>query len=182
MPEINSAANQERRRKAGEYLKMADKLFKAADYDGANRLVLLAMQTDPRNPYAIAYQERIVVAIETRDGSSQKKKQATPAKAKPATLSPQSRETAEDDLRKHAEEEARLQAIVGAKRRTEENLRRNPKRGELPHGHGDGPCRKCSDHSQTETGPSVINREPGAPGLPTLPLKRAVLVATMQFA
>ena len=57
MPELDEA--QERRKKAGEYLKMADKLFKASDYEGAHSLVTAAMEADPRNPYAVAYKERI---------------------------------------------------------------------------------------------------------------------------
>ena len=66
MPELDEA--QERRKKAGEYLKMADKLFKASDYEGAHRLVTAAMEADARNPYAVAYKERIELAMQKRDG------------------------------------------------------------------------------------------------------------------
>ena len=70
---------------------MADKLFKASDFEGANKLVLLAMQTDPRNPYAIAYQERIQYAIEVRDNpeilqqlqAKEKKSGASPSRTPP---------------------------------------------------------------------------------------------------
>ena len=67
VPELDDATRQERRKKAGDYLKMADKLFKGSDYEGAARLVQAAIETDPHNPYAIAYQERIRFAIEQRD-------------------------------------------------------------------------------------------------------------------
>ena len=54
MPGLDEATRQERRKKAGEYLKMADKLFRAADFEGAMRLVQNAMEADPNNPYAAA--------------------------------------------------------------------------------------------------------------------------------
>ena len=43
MPELDDATRQERRKKAGDYLKMADKMFKVADYEDAERLVRLAI-------------------------------------------------------------------------------------------------------------------------------------------
>ena len=67
MPEIDDATRQEQRKKAGDFLRMADKLFKGGDYEGAGRLVQLAMTTDPQNPYALAYQERVKHAIEQRE-------------------------------------------------------------------------------------------------------------------
>ena len=68
MPEVNDAQRQERRKKAGDLLKMADKLFKGSDIEGAARLVNMAMETDPQNAYALAYQERVKYAIAQRDG------------------------------------------------------------------------------------------------------------------
>ena len=67
MAEIDDAQRQERRKKAGDLLKMADKLFKGSDFEGAARIVQMAMETDPQNAYAQAYQERIKYAIEQRD-------------------------------------------------------------------------------------------------------------------
>ena len=64
--ERDEAARQELRQKAGEYLRTADKLFKAGDYDGAARNVGLAAEVDPRNPYARAFEERIRQAVEKR--------------------------------------------------------------------------------------------------------------------
>ena len=68
MPEVDDAQRQERRKKAGDLLKMADKLFKGSDFEGAARLVAMAMETDPQNAYALAYQERVRYAIAQRDG------------------------------------------------------------------------------------------------------------------
>lgn len=67
MAEITDAQQQERRKRAGDLLKMADKLFKGSDFEGAARLVNMAMEADPKNAYALAYQERIKYAIEQRD-------------------------------------------------------------------------------------------------------------------
>ncbi len=68
MTEVDDAQRQERRKKAGDLLKMADKLFKGSDFEGAARLVDVAMETDPQNAYALAYQERVKYAIAQRDG------------------------------------------------------------------------------------------------------------------
>jgi hypothetical protein len=68
VPEVDDAQRQERRKKAGDLLKMADKLFKGSDFEGAARLVTMAMETDPQNAYALAYQERVRYAIAQRDG------------------------------------------------------------------------------------------------------------------
>jgi hypothetical protein len=67
--EVDDAQRQERRKKAGDLLKMADKLFKGSDFEGAARLVQMATETDPQNAYALAYQERVKYAIAQRDGT-----------------------------------------------------------------------------------------------------------------
>jgi len=71
VPEVDDAQRQERRKKAGDLLKMADKLFKGSDFEGAERLVQMAMETDPQNAYALAYQERVKYAIAQRDAQRQ---------------------------------------------------------------------------------------------------------------
>ena len=86
MPDPDDAIRQEQRKKAGDFLKMADKLFKGSDYEGAVRLVQLAMQTDPHNPYAVAYMERIKFAIEQRE--SKREPPSSTGAAPPSAIAP----------------------------------------------------------------------------------------------
>jgi len=112
MAEQDDAAKQDKRRLAGDYLKQADKLFKSGDFEGAQRLVLLAMETDSRNPYAIAYQERVRYAIEKRDTTK-----AAPASESAAIPPIEAKPTPTDaDLRTRNEAAARDEE----KRRLEE--------------------------------------------------------------
>jgi hypothetical protein len=84
VPEIDDAQRQERRKKAGDLLKMADKLFKGSDFEGAARIVQMAMETDPHNAYALAYQERVKYAIEQRDYKKAEAGSPEPGGSKPA--------------------------------------------------------------------------------------------------
>ena len=86
MPEITDAQQQERRKRAGDLLKMADKLFKGSDFEGAARLVNMAMDADPKNAYALAYQERIKYAIEQRDYPEARSSACGPAPFPPAPV------------------------------------------------------------------------------------------------
>ena len=86
MPVIDDAQRQEQRKKAGDFLKMADRLFKGGDFEGAAKLVQNAMATDPQNPYAIAYHERIKFAIEQRELEKQKAAEAPPPAPTPRKL------------------------------------------------------------------------------------------------
>ncbi|MEO8167797.1 MAG: hypothetical protein ABI623_06090, partial [bacterium] len=65
MSELDDA--QERRKKSGEFLRLADKLYKTSDFEGALKLVAQATDADPDNPYALAYRERVEYAIEQRN-------------------------------------------------------------------------------------------------------------------
>jgi hypothetical protein len=91
VPEPEDATKQEQRKKAGDFLKMADKLFKGSDFEGAARLVDLAMKTDPQNPYAVAYMERIKFVIEQRDSKKEPRPPAVelpPSMTSPSSSSP----------------------------------------------------------------------------------------------
>ncbi len=85
MAELDEATRQEQRKKAGDYLKMADKLFKGGDLNGATRLVQMAMAVDPQNPYVNAYAERLKIA------ASQKASQSLDAPPTPAPPAPSGR-------------------------------------------------------------------------------------------
>jgi len=63
MSELDETSKQDLRRKSGEFMRMADELFQSADYDGALRLVLLALDIEPSNPFVIAYRQRIQDAM-----------------------------------------------------------------------------------------------------------------------
>jgi hypothetical protein len=64
MATVTDTERQERRKKAGELLRMADKFFKFGDFEEADRLAVKATEADPGNPYAQAYRERIKYAVE----------------------------------------------------------------------------------------------------------------------
>lgn len=139
MADLSDATKQERRLRAGELLKMADKLFKASDLEGALRSVSQAIEIDPKNPYAIAYQERVRHAIETRDHKQaesarqpQDNVQVAPPPQKaatPATVQPPAGTAGKGPDQKlitklearigELEEQIRLQGITEAKLRSE---------------------------------------------------------------
>ena len=86
--ELDEEARQQRRLRAGEYLRAADRLFKSGDYEGAARNVHLAIDVDPRNPYAKAFEDRIRQGLENRkreaaEQGSPSADQSTPQESSP---------------------------------------------------------------------------------------------------
>ena len=141
MPDVDDATRQERRKKAGDFLKMADKLFKGGDLEGAMRLVNSAMETDPQNPYAVAYRERILFALE--QAGKKGKEPSVPPLQKPAPTASQTRSAEELRLeqaeaqRRALEEEARQNAIAEAKRKAELEARRKEEEAARQHAEAD---------------------------------------------
>ena len=91
MAELDEEAKQERRRRAGELLRVADKLLKAADIEGAARNVRLAIEADPRNPYAKAFEERIRHATLVKSAPPPEGEQADSSPQRPASADSQPR-------------------------------------------------------------------------------------------
>jgi hypothetical protein len=110
VPEVDDAQRQERRKKAGDLLKMADKLFKGSDFEGAARLVQMAMDTDPHNAYALAYQERVKYAIAQRDSPRLETPKPVGAETAPHPSPEEIKKKLEEAQRKIAEEHARESA------------------------------------------------------------------------
>jgi class 3 adenylate cyclase len=63
---LNPKEDAERKKRINDYLKHADQLLKASDYDAAFLEVERALALDPNNYYALAYRERILDGIKEK--------------------------------------------------------------------------------------------------------------------
>jgi len=101
-----------------DYLKAADRLVKTGNYEAALEEVTKARKLDPKNLYALAYEERLKATLE------QAARRVTPrtqpeVETEHAALE-KIRRLAEEEARRRAEEEARRLAELEARRKEEE--------------------------------------------------------------
>ena len=126
MATVTDTERQERRRKAGELLRMADKFFKFGDFEEADRLAVKATEADPGNPYAQAYRERIKYAVEA-GGAKQQQLSSTVVSSAEETPPPQEEPSdnvaVEAEAIQKAEEDVRHR-LEEAQRKLEEERRR----------------------------------------------------------
>src|SRR5262245_54717523 len=126
MATVADTERQERRKKAGELLRMADKFFKFGDFEEADRLAVRATEADPGNPYAQAYRERIKFALEA-GAKKQQQLSSTVIESPEDTPQPEAEPTqdiaAEVEAIQKAEEDVRHK-LEEAQRKLEEERRR----------------------------------------------------------